>query len=366
AARSLDEALRLSPDWEEPARLRAALASGRAPVVTSLLEPLPAPDEAPKTLEFFVNYACNAKCPFCFNPPDASPELERGLPLTELARRLLTGWREGYRAVKIIGGEATVRDDLPQLLGLARRIGYRSIQLTTNGIRLADPAYARRIVRLGVDRVRFSIHGHTPELHDRLVGVPGALAKIEKAAKTLRGLGVALGVNYVLNKVNAEAFPDTLDWLYGTLGTDDVIVYFLRYQGFGALAENKALLRLSFSEAVGPLRAGFARLRARGARRFPQLIHFAPCVAPDLAPFMLDWTRDPLDAGVGVTAADRVTLPDGREGAIHEVTNSGKRPVPACACCALKDRCLGIEENYAAEFGVSEFAPVSPEEAAAA
>ncbi len=318
----------------------------------------PAAVEAePKSLEFFVNYACNAKCPFCFNPPDATPELDYGLPLPELAKRLLVGWREGYRAVKFIGGEVTVRDDLPKILGLARRIGYRSIQVTTNGIRLADPAYARLLVRLGVDRVRFSIHGHTPALHDGLVMVPGALAKIEKAAKTLKALGVSIGVNYVLNQVNVKEFPDTLDWLYGTFGVDDVIVYFIRYQGFGALPQNKKLLKLTFSEAVGPVREGFERLRRAGVARFPALIHFAPCVAPELAAHMLDWKRD--------ESEDLVTMPDGRTGLIRDITNSGKRPVAACASCALKDRCHGIEENYAAEFGENEFKPVLPDEVAA-
>lgn len=365
AAAELRKALALSPAFDEPRRMLDAVAAGRPPVVASLLDSIPAADAQPKTLEFFVNYACNAKCPFCFNPPDAAPELERGLPLPDLARRLLGGWREGFRAVKFIGGEVTVRDDFPQILALARRVGYRSVQLTTNGIRLADPAYAKKIVALGVNKVRFSIHGHTPELHDRLVAVPGALAKIEKAAKILKPLGVSLGVNYVLNRVNAAAFPDTLEWLNETLGIDDVIVYFIRYQGFGALPANKDLLRLRFSEAVGPVREGFARRRARGATIFPQLIHFAPCVAPELAEHMLDWTKDPLDAGRGVTQSDRVTLPDGSEGLIHDVTNNGKRAVPACAACALKDRCLGIEENYAAEFGADEFLPVLPEEAGA-
>jgi cyclic pyranopterin phosphate synthase len=365
AGKELAEALRLVPGHAEVLRLAALLRAGTPPVVTALLDELPTPEAEPKSLEFFVNYACNAKCPFCFNPPDAAPELDFGLPLPELARRLLEGWREGYRAVKFIGGEVTIREDLPKILGLARRIGYRSIQVTTNGIRLADPAYARTLVRLGVNRVRFSIHGHTPELHDRLVAVPGALVKIERAARTLKALGVSVGVNYVLNRVNAAAFPETLEWLYGTFGVDDVIVYFIRYQGFGALAQNKKLLKLTFSDAAGPLREGFARLRARGVTRFPQLIHFAPCVAPELTAYMLDWTKDPAGSGQGNTPEDRVTLPDGSGGLIHQVTNSGKRPVAACAACSLKDRCLGIEENYAAEFGEAEFQPVAAAGAAA-
>lgn len=365
AWRDLREALRLVPAHDEAGRILKALEDGTAPVVTTLLPETPSARPETKSLEFFVNYACNAKCPFCFNPPDATPELDKGLPLPDLARRLLDGWREGYRAVKFIGGEVTVREDLPNILALARRIGFRDVQLTTNGIRLADAAYARRLVRLGVNRVRFSIHGHTPELHDRLVAVPGALAKIERAARTLKPLGASLGVNYVLNRVNASAFADTLDWLYGTLGVDDVIVYLIRYQGFGALAANKELLKLRFTDAVGPVREGFARLRARGVKRFPQLIHFAPCMAPELTSYMLDWTQDPTASGEGNSREDRVTLPDGTGGLIAEITNSGKAHVAACAACALKDRCLGVEGNYVAEFGADEFRPVESAKAAA-
>ncbi len=365
AKRELERARALAPGYALARQRLEELQFGRPIDAPSLI---PASDPIggePKSLEFFVNYSCNAKCPFCFNPPDASAELERGLPLRELAARLLSGWREGYRAVKFIGGEVTVREDLPQILAAARQIGYRSIQLTTNGLRLADPAYARRLVTLGVNRVRFSVHGHLSELHDRLVGVPGALAKIELAAGHLRPLGVSLGVNYVLNRVNVGAFPETLDWLYGSFGVDDVIVYFLRYQGFGALLENKNSLKLSFSEAVGPVREGLSRLRARGTLRMPQLIHFTPCVAPEWTKLMADWTRDPAGSGQGNTSEDRVTMPDGTTGLIHAVTNSGKRPVAACAFCAIRERCLGVEENYVSEFGENEFHPLRLAEVAA-
>jgi len=311
-----------------------------------------------KTLEFFVNYACNAKCPFCFNPPDASPELERGLPFEELARRMYAGRAAGYRGIKFIGGEVTVRDDLPMILGLARRLGYREIQITTNGIRLADARYARTLVRQGATAFRFSIHGHTPELHDRLVQVPGALAKIQRAMAHLRPLDVALGVNYVLNRVNAEALAQTLAWFYEVLGIDDVIIYFLRYQGFGALPENKALLRLSMREAAARVREAFRQLRAAGYARLPSLIHFTPCALPGLEEYILDWTREPAGCGEGNTEEDLVTLPDGSGGRIHEVTNSGKRQIGACRDCRYGDRCLGVETTYLAEYGDAEFHPI--------
>ncbi len=303
-----------------------------------------------KTLEFFVNYACNAKCPFCFNPPDASAALEAGLEFDEIARRLYSGYGDGYRAIKFIGGEVTVREDLPKMVALARRVGYLSIQITTNGIRLADPEYARRLFELGAESFRFSIHGHTPELHDRLVAVPGALAKIMRATKTLRGLGAGLGVNYVMNAVNFRVFPETCDFFYGNLGIEDVIVYFLRYQGFASLGPNRELLKLRLSEAAAPVREAFRRLRAAGHQNLPTLIHFPPCVLPELEAHLLDWTLE--------TTFDHVTLPDGSGGLIHEITNAGKRKISACAPCVHAERCCGIESNYLELFGEAEFQPI--------
>ena len=352
----LERCLKVHPGCAEAAELRRGLLGRGLPQAD-------APDL--KSLEFFVNYACNAKCPFCFNPPDASPELERGLPFPELARRMYQGYAEGYRAIKFIGGEVTVREDLPKILGLARRIGFRSIQITTNGIRLADPGYARMLVRLGADSFRFSVHSHIPAQHDELVAVPGAFEKLCRAAETLKGLGVRLGINYVLNRVNHQTFPETADFFWDKLGVRDLIVYFLRYQGFAALPQNEEKLKLTMSQAAPFVREAFRRLRARGHDRLPTLIHFPPCAMPELEAHMLDWTKDPAGCGQSNTALDRMTLPDGSGGLISEVTNSGKVPVAACALCAYKEKCLGVEKNYLRLFGEAEFTPLRPSQGAA-
>jgi tetratricopeptide (TPR) repeat protein len=348
ARKDLQRALTLCPGYAQAESLLQDISQAASPEAQG------------GSLEFFVNYACNAKCPFCFNPPDASAELERGLPFGELARRMYAGYAQGYRAIKFIGGEVTIREDLPKILALARRVGFRSIQITTNGIRLADRAYAAKLVGLGADSFRFSIHGHTPALHDRLVGVPGAFEKVTAAVGHLKALGARLGINYVLNKINYEALPETCLHFFDEFGISDVIVYFLRYQGFGALPQNKELLKLEMKDAVPFVRETFRRLREEGHARFPALIHFPPCVMPELEEFMLDWTKDPAGSGQGNTARDRMTLPDGSGGLIHEVTNSGKRQIAACKACIHASRCLGVEANYLDVVGDAEFSPILP------
>jgi MoaA/NifB/PqqE/SkfB family radical SAM enzyme len=309
----------------------------------------------PKSLELFVNYACNAKCPFCFNPPDAGPELERGLPFEALARRIYAGRAEGFQAIKFIGGEATIREDLPKLIALSRKVGYSPIQLTTNGIRLADKRYARRLFQLGCGSFRFSVHGHTADLHDRLVGAPGALEKLRTAVGHLRLLGARLGINTVLSRENVSALPEMLEFFQDELGIEDVLVYFLRYQGFAALPQNRERLRLRFADAAPHVRRAFDRL-SRAGRPLPWLIHFPPCALPELRDRLADWRRVPEEG--------RTVLPDGEGGPVVEVTNRGKAPVAACGTCSLAAECLGVEREYVKEFGEAEFRPVAATAAA--
>src|SRR5262249_12669114 len=160
------------------------------------------------------------------------------------------------------GGEVTIRDDFFKILGLAKRTGFTSIQVTTNGIRFADPEFARKAARLGVDSLRISVHGASAQTHDLLVRVPGALEKVKRAAANARELGLSLGINHVISRPNADSLAETLLFYYETLKTQDVILYFLRYQGFGALPENQALLKLTMSEAAPRVREAFAALRA--------------------------------------------------------------------------------------------------------
>ena len=43
----------------------------------------------------------------------------------------------GPSNLQLSGGEPTLRDDLPEIVEIARRIGYSFIQVNTNGLRLA-------------------------------------------------------------------------------------------------------------------------------------------------------------------------------------------------------------------------------------
>ena len=100
-----------------------------------------------------VTQNCNLACPVCYAGSGERPKKDPSLAEIESWLRFL--WREaGAVNVQLSGGEPCMRDDLPQIVRLAKEIGFPFIQLNTNGLRLAkEPALAKQLAAAGLDAV---------------------------------------------------------------------------------------------------------------------------------------------------------------------------------------------------------------------
>jgi pyruvate formate lyase activating enzyme len=81
---------------------------------------------------FFLS-GCNFRCGFCHNP-DLMRRKQKGIPwdrLESACRRFREEWVD---AAAISGGEPTLEDELPGLIGFFRRFGW-AVKLDTNGSR---------------------------------------------------------------------------------------------------------------------------------------------------------------------------------------------------------------------------------------
>ena len=109
------------------------------------------PDSA--TIE--LTYGCNLRCVHCYNPT------HRALPqelTTEEVRSILTQMANlGVLTVSLSGGEPSLRPDIEEILGHARRAGLL-VSLLTNATRMT-PAFAARLEELAVAQVFVSIYG---------------------------------------------------------------------------------------------------------------------------------------------------------------------------------------------------------------
>ena len=86
--------------------------------------------------------------------------------------------------VNLFGGEPTVRDDMFEIIELGRTHGVDT-QITTNGLRLADENYCRKLCEANVG-LRLSFDGRQREIYERLRNNGGVLDKKMKALANLK------------------------------------------------------------------------------------------------------------------------------------------------------------------------------------
>lgn len=103
---------------------------------------------------------CNMDCPVCFTRKKQEKCYE---PSLEVCRSQLEFYKNhaGKDALlELCGGEPTVREDLPEIAGMAKELGFSYIQLNTNGIRLSRSAdYCKNLKAHGVTTVYLGFDG---------------------------------------------------------------------------------------------------------------------------------------------------------------------------------------------------------------
>ena len=120
----------------------------------------------PTTLFLDVTNRCNMDCPICgfslrgmgfgFDPP---------LEYFEKVLQAVSEMRP-RPVVNLFGGEPTVRDDMFDIIDIGRKLGVE-IQVTTNGLRLADEEYCRKLCEARVG-LRIGFDGRNREIYERL------------------------------------------------------------------------------------------------------------------------------------------------------------------------------------------------------
>lgn len=271
-----------------------------------------------------VGYACNNRCVFC-----AQGDLRAEAPAEEAdaVRAALREGREGgHEAVAFVGGEPTLSDALPALIAEARRLGYTSVLLQTNGRRLAYGGYARDLAGAGLHGVDVSLAGPKSAVHDYHVRVDGAFKQTGRGIAAARAAGLGVSVTSVLTRSSYRHLEETVR-LLARLGVDAIHLAAPRGEGEARAGFDRVVPPLSL--AMPHLEAAAAAARSLGV---PLLLGGLPlCVLPErLRPALIE----------------------------HHVEGAGEGRVFGAACerCALRPACPGLDAAYAERFGEGELA----------
>ena len=103
---------------------------------------------------------CNLNCPICFANAGKTGVVYE--PTFEDVKRMMEILRSEVPptpAIQFAGGEPTVREDLFDIIKLAKEMGFLHTQLATNGIRLRNREYVRKLKEVGLSTIYLQFDG---------------------------------------------------------------------------------------------------------------------------------------------------------------------------------------------------------------
>ena len=190
--------------------------------------PFSARPSAPYRMDLAVTYRCNNDCAHCYNARERDfPELK-----TDDWKRIIDQlWALGVPHIVFTGGEATLRDDLPELIRHAESNGQIT-GLNTNARRLSDEKYVRQLVDAGLDHVQITVESCDEQIHDQMMQTKGAFKQTIAGLKNVLATKLYVMTNTTMLQTNVHKIPDTLDFL-ADLGVPTIGLNALIYSGHG-------------------------------------------------------------------------------------------------------------------------------------
>ncbi len=294
-----------------------------------------------KRADIKVGFRCNNNCRFCVQ---ADKKGWGDKTTDQIKQDLDESRKNGASGVVFTGGEPALRDDIFELLYYAKGLGFRAIQMQTNGRRFYYPDFCRKAVDAGMNEFGPAIHGPSAEIHDKLTRCAGSFDQTVRGIRNIKSLGIPILTNTVVTKQNYRHLP--------------------------------AIARLLVSLGVDQFQFAFVHPLGNARRNFDDIV---PRIS-DAAPYVCEGLQIGIDAGVRVMAeampycmlrgyerySSEQYIPDTeiRDAGyiIYDYTDKrrseGKAKFKQCGRCRYDPVCEGPWKEYPERFGSREFRPV--------
>ncbi|MBM4396610.1 MAG: radical SAM protein [Deltaproteobacteria bacterium] len=299
-------------------------------------------ERAPATerVDIKTGWNCNNRCVFCVQ---GNKREKFGNKETAEVRRLLEEARRDSDAIVFTGGEVTVRRDLIEIVRYAKELGYRSIQIQTNGRMLAYRKLCEDLIAAGANEFSPALHGHVPELHDMLTRASGSFVQTVRSIRNLKDLGQNVLTNTVVTRSNYRNLPEIAGLLV-SLGVDQYQFAFVHPLGSAGEDFVQVVPRHSLAEPY--VKAGLSIGIRAGRRVMTEAIPY--CFMEGFEP----WVAERIIPRTKIFEG-HVTIKDYTE---HRLTE-GKAKRPECRECAFDPVCEGPWREYPEHYGWDEFVP---------
>lgn len=145
---------------------------------------------------------CNLRCKHCYLPEHTNAGMD-----FEKIKSLLNELRElGVVNVSFTGGEIFLRDDIFELIEVARKLHMR-VFLLSNAT-LLNNSTVKRLSQLYISEFSTTVFSLNADIHDSITGTTGSLDTVLKNLQLLKEYGIRVKVKTPLMSTNAFCFKD--------------------------------------------------------------------------------------------------------------------------------------------------------------
>ncbi len=293
-------------------------------------------------LDLKTGFSCNNRCTFCVQGDRRARDPDRD---TRALMQLLEDGRAVADELVLTGGECTIRKDILELVRHARAVGYRTVQIQTNGRRLSVPAFCDALLEAGATEFSPALHGALPETHDAQTRARGSFRQTVQGIRNLVERGQRVITNSVVTRSNLRELPRLGELLVGL----QVAQYQL------AMVHPLGTAKSGFTDVVPPLVEAAPWVRS-GLR--PGMAAGIPVMVEAMPPCLLvGFERQIAELYIPPTRIEDVgrVVPDYRVARVTE----GKIKGPPCATCTWAEVCEGPWREYPEAHGWEGIVPRS-------
>lgn len=307
-----------------------------------------APVRRSRDIDINVGRVCNNNCRFCMTQdPDVVP---RFADFDDLKRDVIYAAKRGYENVTFLGGEPTIYPRIMELVSLARRNGFETIHIVSNGRRFSDKVFLERLLENGVNRVSVSIHSHIEEVEDYLTGSNGGFIEKVRGLRNLAQYSEMVYINIVANKLNMDSLDESLAF-FKEMGFENFRINSMMCHSGNSRINSRELVP-SFVDMVPVIERVVARYPKLSIGDFPPCVFNSPqSVMPRIGEYLRD--KDTSNIFYEMTDQKHKDIFQWKERRKNNLKGYAKR----CEECSLYSECEGVWNQYLEIFGEEEFVP---------
>ncbi len=289
-----------------------------------------------KKADIKTGFLCNNNCFFCVQ----GHKKKFGDKSTAELKNILDEAVKDCEIAVFTGGEPTIRKDILELVKYAKEIGFKTIQIQSNGRMFAYSDFCQKMIAAGANEFALALHGHTAELHNYLTQTE-SFRQIVSGIQNLKKLNQVVITNTVITKSNYRYLPGITRLLL-SLDVDQAQLAFVHAIGAAEKNFDKVVPRMSLVVPYIERSLCIGEKMKKNVMVEGIPVCFLEKYKKCISEYVIPDTKI-FDLGI--------TIDDYKKSRMVE----GKSKALACKKCKYFNQCEGSWREYPEKFGWDEF-----------